>query len=461
MYSSFYKLTGIPFQLTPDPRFYFGSRTHSKAMAYLTYGLSQGEGFIVITGEVGAGKTTVVGNLLNNIDRDRYFISKVVTTQLEPDTILRMVAGGLGIQHEGLDKAAVLGRMEAFMQEAHQAGKRVLVIVDEAQNLSNATLEELRMLSNYQVGGSALVQLVLVGQPEFRRRLAKDPALEQVRQRVIAAYHLLPMADWDETREYIHHRLRLVGWDQDPSFTDDAIQAIHDFCGGMPRRLNQLCSRLLLFGYLEELHQIDEAIVKQVISEFIVERNNDAQGQDEPSPAVAPVGFAATEQDAPASAQASASAQAPAPRALASTAASAAQWEGAGVQVLMYGFLRQVRDLDPGVLNMVAAALSGEDTASVSLPLGESGGGLERYCAQMMMYGFLKEVRYRDPAEVAQVLNQVLRESPTSSAAPQPAPSGLGARLEALEERARHQDRLLEKTVKALDELLAAADKAD
>jgi general secretion pathway protein A len=454
VYSSFYKLTGIPFQLTPDPRFYYGSRTHSKAMAYLTYGLSQGEGFIVITGEIGAGKTTVVGNLLNTIDRDRYFIAKVVTTQLEPDTILRMVAGGLGIQHEGLDKAAVLGRMQAFLQDAHQAGKRVLVIVDEAQNLSNATLEELRMLSNYQVGGAALIQLVLVGQPEFRRRLAKDPALEQVRQRVIAAYHLLPMADWDETREYIHHRLRLVGWDQDPAFTDDAIQAIHDFCGGMPRRLNQLCSRLLLFGYLEELHQIDEAIVKQVISEFIVERNSEGLGSPDQTASVvhrAPsVGFTA---DAVETGVEPAVDTVTPPSAAGPLTPS--RLDDLGTQVLMYGFLQQMRQLDPGVLNLLATALSGSGSTPAA-PSPSAGGSMDAYCAQLLMYGFLKEARLRDPDEIARVLAEVVRNGTQASPAPAAAPKDeLLERLERLEESARAHDRLLDKTVRALDELLS------
>jgi putative secretion ATPase (PEP-CTERM system associated) len=450
VYSSFYKLTGIPFQLTPDPRFYYGSRTHSKAMAYLTYGLSQGEGFIVITGEVGAGKTTVVGNLLNTIDRDRYFISKVVTTQLEPDTILRMVAGGLGIQHEGADKAAVLGRMEAFMEEAHQSGKRVLVIVDEAQNLSNATLEELRMLSNYQVAGHALIQIVLVGQPEFRRRLAKDPALEQVRQRVIAAYHLLPMADWDETREYIHHRLRLVGWDQDPAFTDGAIQAIHDFCGGMPRRLNQLCSRLLLYGYLEELHQIDEATVKQVISEFTDERNADAGIATDPSagrlsPAAAPRlrEAEANAEDAPMTATEAAPSV---------SAAPVAGMDRIRSRLLMYGFLKQMRDIDPSLVDMVADALSGTD-GGFSTPA--AGCGVDAYCAQMMMYGFLREIREEDAADLPLILERVRSEAPAATATRSEGRGDLQSRIEALESTARHQERMLEKTLKALDEVLA------
>lgn len=268
MYTGFYKLSGRPFQLTPDPRFYFNSRTHKKAMAYLTYGLSQGEGFIVITGEVGAGKTTVVGNLLNTLDDDRYVAAKIVTTQLEADNILRMIAAGLGLQHEGVDKAAILGRLEAFLRTAYEEGKRVLLIVDEAQNLPNTALEELRMLSNYQIGETAMLQSFLVGQPQFRDRINRDPDLEQVRQRIIATHHLMPLADTSETHDYIEHRLGLVGWEGDPSFTDEAIEAIHGFSNGVPRRLNTLCSRLLLYGFLEGLHEIDGHVVTNVIAEL-------------------------------------------------------------------------------------------------------------------------------------------------------------------------------------------------
>ena len=219
MYTGFYKLTGRPFQLTPDPRFYFDSRTHKKAMAYLTYGLSQGEGFIVITGEVGAGKTTVVGNLLNTLDDHQYVAAKIVTTQLEADNILRMIAAEFGLEHEGLDKAAILGRIEGFLRKAHDEKRRVLLIVDEAQNLPNSALEELRMLSNYQIGDTAMLQSFLVGQPQFRDRIARDPDLEQVRQRIIATHHLMPMADSRETGEYIEHRMKLVDWHGDPAFT--------------------------------------------------------------------------------------------------------------------------------------------------------------------------------------------------------------------------------------------------
>lgn len=284
MFTEFYGLTGLPFQLTPDPRFFFESRTHKKAMAYLTYGLGQGEGFIVITGEIGAGKTTLVGNLLNSLDSDQYLAAKIVTTQLEADEVLRMVASAFGVPHEGHDKAAVLSRLEGFLLDVYDKGKRALLIIDEAQNLPNDSLEELRMLSNFQIGDTALLQSFLLGQPQFRDRLSQDQDLEQVRQRIIATYHLLPLADADETCEYIRHRLGMVDWKDDPSFTPEAFATIHEFCDGVPRRLNTLCSRLLLFGFLEEIHEIDEAVVREVISDMASENGVSATKVSPPLP---------------------------------------------------------------------------------------------------------------------------------------------------------------------------------
>jgi len=266
MYEAFYKLTGKPFQLNPDPAFYFGSRGHKRAFAYLQYGVYQSEGFIVITGEVGAGKTTLVGHLFSNLDSTKFIAAKLVTTQLEADDMLRMVAAAFGIPQEGADKSQLLRRIESFLIATHNAGKRSLLVIDEVQNLTVRALEELRMLSNFQLGGKALLQSFLLGQPEFRKTLAKDD-LEQLRQRVIASYHLGPL-DLPETRAYIEHRLQLVGWTDDPEFTDAAHAQIHEHTGGVPRRINALCSRVLLNGFLEELHVIDDLVVAKVAKEL-------------------------------------------------------------------------------------------------------------------------------------------------------------------------------------------------
>lgn len=267
MYTDFYGLTGKPFQLTPDPHFYFDTATHRKAMAYLTYGLSQGEGFIIITGEVGAGKTTLVGHLMETIDRSRLVAAKIVTTQLDADSLLKMVATAFGIPIDGADKSGILHRIETFLRTHHREGRRVLLIVDEAQNLPIAALEELRMLSNFQEGTQALLQIFLLGQPEFRDHLASAPDLEQLRQRVIATHHLEPMAR-DELPDYVAHRLTLCGWNGRPTFTQSAFDAMYDYSGGVPRRLNNLASRILLFGALEEKEQIDDGVVGEVIEDL-------------------------------------------------------------------------------------------------------------------------------------------------------------------------------------------------
>ncbi len=269
MYTSFFKFSGRPFQLSPDPRFFFGSRSHKKAMAYLTYGLNQGEGFIIITGDIGAGKTTLVGHLLSQLDSDKFIAAKVVTTQIEADDTLRMVASALGIEQEKRDKATLLREIEAFLTQSYRAGKRVLLIIDEVQNLPARSLEELRMLSNFQVDEGAVMQCFLLGQPQFRQTLA-SAALEQLRQRVIASYHLEPL-DAEETRAYIEHRLRMVGWKDDPRFEPEAFAAIFEETRGVPRKINTLCSRLLLFAFLEERHSIDAQVVEEVVHDLAQE----------------------------------------------------------------------------------------------------------------------------------------------------------------------------------------------
>ncbi|HEX7693213.1 MAG TPA: AAA family ATPase, partial [Sphingomonas sp.] len=186
MYDDHYGLSGRPFALTPDPKFWFDTATHRKAMAYLGYGLSQGEGFIVITGDVGAGKTTLVGHLMATIDRERLNVIKIVSTTIEADDLLRLVAEGLDVDPHAMTKAQLLSAIERGLHAVARSGRRTLLIVDEAQALPVAALEELRMLSNFQAGGHALLQIFLLGQPEFRARLNGSERLEQLRQRVIA-----------------------------------------------------------------------------------------------------------------------------------------------------------------------------------------------------------------------------------------------------------------------------------
>jgi putative secretion ATPase (PEP-CTERM system associated) len=269
MYAEFYNLTGLPFQLTPDSRFFFESSVHKKAMAHLTYGLAQAEGFIVITGDVGAGKTTLVEHLCSSLDPEHYTIARITSTQTSADDTLRMVATGFGIPTDGVTKAELLKRFEATLVDNLRMGKRSVLVADEAQNLTPPALEELRMLSNFVVNHESVLQSFLLGQPQFRQILAL-PELEQLRQRVLASYHLGPMGA-AETRAYIEHRLKLVGWKDDPHFTDQAFEEIYKVTGGVPRKINTLCSRLMLFGYLEETHEVVAKSVDEVSNELKIE----------------------------------------------------------------------------------------------------------------------------------------------------------------------------------------------
>jgi len=267
MYDDHYGLSGRPFALTPDPKFWFDTATHRKAMAYLGYGLSQGEGFIVITGDVGAGKTTLVGHLMATIDRERLHVIKLVSSQVDGDDLLRIVATGLGVETAGLMKAQLLVAIERGLHSIARAGRRTLLIVDEAQALHTGALEELRMLSNFQAGGHALLQIFLLGQPEFRAALHGSDRLEQLRQRVIAMHHLDPMGA-EEVEPYVLHRMSLVGWNGRPKFTPDAFAALYRGSDGVPRRLNQLAGRVLLFGAIEQTDVIDAKVVDAVIADI-------------------------------------------------------------------------------------------------------------------------------------------------------------------------------------------------
>ncbi|TCO83177.1 putative secretion ATPase (PEP-CTERM system associated) [Plasticicumulans lactativorans] len=266
MYTHYYGFSAKPFQLSPDPRFFFGSSGHKRALAYLRYGISQGEGFIVITGGIGTGKTTLVRSLFAELDPSSVVAAQLVTTQLEADDLLRMVVASFGLAHESVSKASLLKYFEDFLRSCAREGRRVLLVVDEAQNLPPRSLEELRMLSNFQISEKPLLQSFLLGQEEFRQTLG-GPGMEQLRQRVIASCHLNPLSE-AETREYIEHRLRCVGWSGQPHFTDGAYAAIHRSAQGVPRRINVFCDRVLLHGFLEELREFDETAIEATRSEF-------------------------------------------------------------------------------------------------------------------------------------------------------------------------------------------------
>jgi len=265
MYEAYYRLQGKPFQLSPDFRFLFTSWGHRRAMAYLEYGLHQGEGFIVITGEIGAGKTMLANTLARKIASRSLVLGQVVSSSLDADDLIRMVAATFGLDPTG-SKAVLLIQIQQYLVACQRQGKRALLIIDEAQNLPAKALEELRMLSNFASDAKPLLQTFLLGQPEFRATLQR-PDMEQLRQRVIATCHLGPL-DEKETQAYIVHRLRIVGWQDDPSFSSDAFVAIYRNTGGIPRRINVLCDRLLLLGHLDQKHTLTESEVAEVVSDL-------------------------------------------------------------------------------------------------------------------------------------------------------------------------------------------------
>lgn len=267
MYDAFYGLTARPFQLTPDPSYYFESATHRKALSYLGYGLAQGEGFIVVTGDIGAGKSTLVGYLMQSIDRARMTAATIVTTQLDAYDLVQMAAEAFGIDTSGLDKAASLKSIENFLHAEARTGRRCLLVIDEAQNLSVSALEELRMLSNFQLGSQALLQIFLLGQPEFRDLLRDAPDLEQLRQRVIATHHLDPM-DASEVEPYVTHRLARAGWSGNPTLSPEIFPMLFAQTAGIPRKLNTFMNRVMLMGTVERVHVIDASIIEAVIADM-------------------------------------------------------------------------------------------------------------------------------------------------------------------------------------------------
>ena len=267
MYETYYGFTGSPFQLTPDTRFFYGSRGHSRAIAHLTFGLAQGEGFIIVTGEVGAGKTLLIERLISQLDRDTYSVAHINTTQVSGEDLFHLTLAGFGVEDPEASKATLLLCFEEMLREHSMAGRRCLLIVDEVQNLSLAALEELRMLSNIIGDGRASLQTILMGQPQFRRMLT-SPNLDQLRQRVLASYHLGPLSR-EETRAYIEHRLSTVGWHGDnPRWEDAAFAAVHDHSGGIPRRVNRLCGRVLLYSALEQHGTISGPVVGEAADEL-------------------------------------------------------------------------------------------------------------------------------------------------------------------------------------------------
>ncbi len=275
MYVEFYGFHDHPFLMTPDARLFFPSSVHSRAHAHLVYGLAQREGFVIVTGEVGAGKTTLVERLAGELDPASYALARINTTQVSGEDLLRLVADGFGVDSTG-SKAALLRGITEMLKSGEASGRRHVLIVDEAQALPIPALEELRMLSNITENGRALLQVILMGQPQLRRIMA-SPDLDQLRQRVLASFHLGGLSR-EETHAYVEHRLRAVGWTGNPHFEPQALDMIHRYSGGIPRRINRLASRVLLGAALEQASTITAPMVDLTARELEEDLTGGAMG---------------------------------------------------------------------------------------------------------------------------------------------------------------------------------------
>jgi putative secretion ATPase (PEP-CTERM system associated) len=265
MYERFYNLRERPFALSPDPEYLFLSRAHSEALDSIRYGIESRAGFIVVTGEIGAGKTTLLQTVLQRLD-DRTVIARVVNTMLEARELLDAIALDFGLTDVNKSKPVLLRDLGLFLVDQRRQGRRPLLVIDEAQNLSPQALEEVRLLSNLETEKSKLLQILLAGQPNLRDKIA-SPELEQFRQRIAVSYHLRPLAD-GETEAYINFRLKHAALGEPLRFPSDACNLIHEVTAGVPRLINVLCDAALVFGYAEERRTIDCAMIEEVIAEL-------------------------------------------------------------------------------------------------------------------------------------------------------------------------------------------------
>lgn len=269
MYESYYGFSDDPFRLTPDRRFCFPHQAFRKARAYLEYGVQREEGFVMVTGAPGTGKTTLIEDVLAEIDPARIRVVRLNTTRLQGAELIRMIAYSLDLKADHLDKAALFRQIIRTLDGEHGKGRRCLLVVDEAQGLPEDSLEELRFLTNLEQNGRPLIQIFLIGQ-ENLREIVNHPSLEQLHQRLIAACHLRPM-DTGETRAYMEHRLARVGWDGDPVFEPSLYPAIRDLSGGIPRRINQICARLLMYGFVEDTRHFGREALEGVLADLVDE----------------------------------------------------------------------------------------------------------------------------------------------------------------------------------------------
>jgi general secretion pathway protein A len=311
MYERYFQLRERPFALSPDPEYLYPSRVHQEALSYLRYGIEGHAGFVVITGEIGSGKTTMLQSLLGRLDRNTT-VARIVNTMLDARELLEAIVLDFGMDPTGLSKPVLLHRLAQFLVHQRQASRLTLLVIDEAQNLSLPALEEIRMLSNLETEKSKLIQIILIGQPELRDKLAL-PQLEQLRQRITVSYHLQPL-DAGETHNYINHRLRRAAIGSAVEFTRDVTNVIHSRSRGVPRIINVIADATLLFAYGVDRRDIDVAIAREALEELdatgVLASYHAEGGHPEAAPAPARAEAAPARVDAPAASSAGAPSQA-------------------------------------------------------------------------------------------------------------------------------------------------------
>jgi general secretion pathway protein A len=265
MYLDFYGLKENPFNVTSDPDFLYLSSTHREALSHLVYGINNRKGFIEITGEVGSGKTTLCKALIYSLD-ESVKVSLVFNSSLQDNQLLEAITDDFGIKPERRAKVAFIKAINLFLLEQLRGDRNCVLIVDEAQNLRPSTLETLRMLSNLETNKEKLLQIVLVGQPQLRDKL-NLPSMLQLRQRISVRFHLMPL-EKNELPSYINHRLNVSGSDGTLIFSEEAADLIFSYSKGIPRIVNLVCDKSLLFGFVKETHLINEELVEQSIREI-------------------------------------------------------------------------------------------------------------------------------------------------------------------------------------------------
>lgn len=267
MYASFYGLSEMPFNITPDPKFLFLSPNHREAILHLKYGVMEKKGFIVLVGEVGCGKTTLCRQFLNELHADAsYETALILNPRITESQLLTMILAELGVPADSREHNELVNQVNTVLLERIHAGRNIVLIVDECQNLSFEVLEQLRLLSNLETDKQKLLQIVLIGQPEFKEKL-NEQRLRQLRQRVLVSYELKPL-NLDQITHYIHHRLTLAGGMGRPVFTSLAVRAISRASGGVPRIVNNLCDKALLAAFVREADEVTFWDVRRAIREY-------------------------------------------------------------------------------------------------------------------------------------------------------------------------------------------------